>query len=593
MAEENANVTSALAVVEEQQKVVGSALVAASGTAVLAENSDTSTEILEQIRFIQNQTLRAVRDVANGIMEMVAFNKLQDRRALEDKTEDEKENQLDGGPGAMPVKLEPQEGDEGGGGSGIFASILGAFGGMAFLKKLFAPFIAIFGKSGMLVKLFGRFGPLGALILGFTLVYKYSDEIAKALTPALDKLKDLATKLKPVTDFLIRVGDFLIKSLLGAVGGALELVVDAVTGIVEGFTMIFEGDVLGGLNRIFGMEGLLGFLIELPKKIFDKTVEFLGGLAEAMGIDFKALYDNIVLYVTDTITNIKNFFIDLKDNIVQFFTDAYDTVKTTITDAINGAFTFFADIFNSISDFFSDSFNKVKDFVTSLPDKILGFVSNMFRPITDFFTSIGNRIKEAINGIVDALPLPDFVKDKMKFNVTPTQSQLDEVSTGDASVAEKIALDEAKGLTTIAGKYDFKDGVLQQNGQDFRAIGVDFAEAVADEIGEQVKVAYDKTNKRYVVVKQDMALGERTGTTIASPDVDMTDIIGTGNTTNVKLPVGDIPDLENDNQGAVVVNNNNYNTSNSSVNSQTDVHSGKLDTGIDPYFEKSANNLSA
>ena len=46
MAEENANVTSALAVVEEQQKVVGSALVAASGTAVLAENSDTSTEIL-------------------------------------------------------------------------------------------------------------------------------------------------------------------------------------------------------------------------------------------------------------------------------------------------------------------------------------------------------------------------------------------------------------------------------------------------------------------------------------------------------------------------------------------------------------------
>ena len=53
---------------------------------------------------------------------------------------------------------------------------------MAFLKKLFAPFIAIFGKSGMLVKLFGRFGALGALILGFTLVYKYSDEISKALS---------------------------------------------------------------------------------------------------------------------------------------------------------------------------------------------------------------------------------------------------------------------------------------------------------------------------------------------------------------------------------------------------------------------------
>jgi len=316
-------------------------------------------------------------------------------------------------------------------------------------------------------------------------------------------------------------------------------------------------------------------------------------LATAVGEFFTNLYNDIVTYVTDVITSIGNWFISLKNNIVQFFVDAYETVKTTITDAVNGAFTFFADIFNSISDFFSDSFNKVKDFITGLPDKILGFVSNMFKPITNFFASIGNRIKEAINGIVDALPLPDFVKDKMKFNITPTQSELDEVSTGDASVAEKIALDEAKGLETIAGKYQFKDGVLQQNGQDFRAFGAGFAERVAEEIGSQAKVAYDKKNKKYVVVKQDMSLGERGGTTIQSPDVDMTDIIGTGNTTNVKLPAGSIPDLANDNQGAIVVNNNNYNTSNSSVANQTDVHSGKLDTGIDPYFDKNASNISA
>ena len=587
MAEEDKNIGTALAVVEEQQKVVGSALVAASGTAVLAENSDSSMDILEQIRDIQVKTLRGINDVATNIKDMFTFDKLQDRRAKEDQTELEKENMSNVGDDGMPVKvINNEEGGEGG--KGVFGAILGALGGMAFLKKLFAPVIAIFGKSGLLVKLFGRFGPLGALILGFTLVYKYSDEIAAALAPAIDKIKDIIVKLKPLIDFLKRVGDFLIKQLLEGVGGALTLVVTAVEGVIDGFKMIFEGDVLGGLNKMFGMEGLLGFLLELPKKIFDKTVEFLGGLAEAMGIDFKALYDNIVLYVTDTITNIKNFFIDLKDNIVQFFTDAYETVKTTITDAINGAFTFFADIFNSISDFFSDSFNKVKDFVTSLPDKILGFVSNMFSPITNFFASIGNRIKEAINGIVDALPLPDFVKDKMKFNIQPTQSQLDEVTTGDASVAEKIALDEKKGLTTIAGKYDFKNGVLQQNGQDFRAIGAGFAESVADEIGEQVKVAYDKTNKRYVVVKQDMALGERTGTTIESPDVDMTDIIGTGNTTNVRLPVGDIPDLENDDQGAITVVNNNYNTNNSSVANQTDVHSGKLDTGIDTYHDKLA-----
>ncbi len=591
MAEENKNVSSALAVVEEQQKIVGNALVAASGTAVLAENSDTSTEILEQIRFIQNQTLRAVRSVADGIMEMVAFNKLQDRRALEDKTENEKESGLGGD--ITPVKIAPQDGagEEGGGGKGIFGAILGAFGGMAFLKKLFAPFIAIFGKGGMLVKLFGRFGPLGALILGFTLVYKYSDEIAKALSPALDKLKELAVKLKPVTDVLLQIGDFLMKGIIKGIGEVISFLIGTVEKFIDGITKIFTGDIMGGLNDIF--EGILRTILAVPLMIVNFLKPLFLDLVDMIAEPWNNMVTSVNQYISDTFIAIKDYFIELKDKFIGFFTEAYNTVQTTITDAINGAFTFFADIFNSISDFFSDSFNKVKDFITGLPDKILGFVSNMFKPITNFFASIGNRIKEAINGIVDALPLPDFVKDKMKFNITPTQSELDEVSTGDASVAEKIALDEAKGLETIAGKYQFKDGVLQQNGQDFRAIGAGFAEAVAEEIGSQAKVAYDKTNKKYVVVKQDMALGEREGTTIASPDVDMTDIIGTGTTTNVKLPVGKIPDLANDNQGAVVVNNNNYNTNNSSVSSQTDVHSGKLDTGIDPYFEKSANNLSA
>ena len=67
-----------------------------------------------------------------------------------------------------------------------------------------------------------------------------------------------------------------------------------------------------------------------------------------------------------------------------------------------------------------------------------------------------------MNGIIDALPLPDFVKDKMKFDITPTEAELKDAEsmTGDAKLAEKIALDEAAGIETIGGKYQFKDGVL-------------------------------------------------------------------------------------------------------------------------------------
>ncbi len=588
MAEENKNVSSALAVVEEQQKIVGNALVAASGTAVLAENSDTSTEILEQIRFIQNQTLRAVRSVADGIMEMVAFNKLQDRRALEDKTENEKENI-----GALPGDI---PGDSGGGvaddadqKTGGFFGFIGGLPGAGFLKKIIAPVTAFFGKSGLLVKLFGRFGPLGALILGFTLVYRYADDIAKALAPALDALKKIGTTLQPVFDEIMKVADMVVKGALLVIGQTLKLAIET---LELGFmtfvnSLVFVKDLLWGFitgdlelvksaftNLFAGFQEIGDKFISAILKTF---TDMINGIGELFG--FENLIDPLKKFFLETIPDI--------------FTEAFENFKIEIKKDIDFAIGRFNEIFTFVADTFNNLVTGVKDAVVGIPSTIIGLVDKMFKPITNFFASIGNRIKEAINGIVDALPLPDFVKDKMKFNITPTQSQLDEVSTGDASVAEKIALDEAKGLETIAGKYQFKDGVLQQNGQDFRAIGAGFAEAVAEEIGSQAKVAYDKTNKKYVVVKQDMSLGEREGTTIQSPDLDMTDIIGTGNTTNVKLPVGSIPDLANDNQGAVVVNNNNYNTSNSSVNSQTDVHSGKLDTGIDPYFEKSANNLSA
>ena len=201
---------TALSVVEAQQNIVGGTLVGASGAGVLAETpSDSTSQILEQIREIQVQTLRAVRSVADGIMEMVDIQKLQDRRALEDKTENEKEANLGGVPGGVPgAGADPGDVDERTGG---FFGFLGALPGAGFFKKLLLPITAFFGKSGLLVKLFGRFGPLGALILGFTLVYKYSDEIAKALAPALDKLKVLGEKLKPVTDFLIKKSPIFIK----------------------------------------------------------------------------------------------------------------------------------------------------------------------------------------------------------------------------------------------------------------------------------------------------------------------------------------------------------------------------------------------
>ena len=166
---------TALRIVEEQQAIVGDALVGASGSAVLAESTDSQSQILEQIRDIQLKTLRGIGEVVSTMKDIFDLDKLQDRRAKEDQTELDKENlNLYGAGGDYGGKISPQDADKASG--GIFG-FFGALPGAGMLKKLFLPITAFFGKSGLLVKLFGKFGPLGALIIGFTLLYKYSDEI--------------------------------------------------------------------------------------------------------------------------------------------------------------------------------------------------------------------------------------------------------------------------------------------------------------------------------------------------------------------------------------------------------------------------------
>ena len=574
--------STALTVVQAQQNIVGGAMVGASNSAMIVEPVERTTELLERLTEINMLMLKNLNEIFATLKETLGLDKLQDRRAKEDQTELDKEN-LSGGVGG---NINSQEADKPSGGMFGFLGLIPSTG---IFKKMFAPIVAFLGKGGLLVKLFGRFGPLGALILGFTLLYKYSDEISKALAPAIDKIKELIVKLQPAIDVLKQIGDFLMQGIIKGIGEAITFLIGTVEKFIDGITKIFEGDIMGGLNDIF--EGIVRTILTVPLTIINFLKPLFLDIIDYISEPWNNMVTNVNQYISDTFIAISNYFIELKDKFVGFFVEAYNTVKQTITDTINGAFTFIGNIFTTIGNFFSDSFNMVKDFVTGLPGRIVGFVKNMFSPIIDFFLNIGNTIKKAVNGVIESLPLPDFVKRKIKFNIAPTEAELKEAEslTGDAKVAEKIASDQRQGIEKIGGDNVFKDGVLQQNGKNLEVSNLGFAESMAEEMGEQVKVAMNKKTGKYVIVKNDMKLAEREGTTVQSQDLDMTDIIGQGGIdTNIKIPSTSIPDLANDNQGAVTVVNNNYNTNNSSVANQTDVHSGALDTGIDTYHDKLA-----
>ncbi len=575
MADEDQKLGTALSIVEEQQKVVGTALVAASSTTLLAESTDSSMQILEQIRDIQVKTLRGISDIGKTMKETLGLDKLQDRRAREDATELDKEKDKGLPAGSAGIEV-PEEGKKE---TNMFG-FLGAIPGAGVFKKMFAPILAIFSKGGLLVKLFGKFGPLGALILGFTLVYKYADEIAAALAPAIDKIKVLIVKLEPLMKFLKDVGDFLIKNLLEGVGRALSFVIDAVTKVVDGFTQMFNGDILGGLATIFG--GIFDFIIAIPKAMFMQVIKILSPLAKAVGDFFVDIYDGIVKSINDTIQGIKDWFNGLYDSVVGFFVTAYENAKKQITSDINGMLQFVSDIFNTVYNAIADAVTAVKNFVVGIPDRIMSFVTSMFDPIIDFFSGIGDSIKNAINGIIDSLPLPDFIKNKVKFDTTPSDTEI-------AKGSKELAKDETPQAKSIVQHIAENKDKIQAYAE-ARGLPFDLEQTMLmakhSTPTDNPKMMFGNANYSDMMSLKNLDGATELIKSGESPTAQAQ--MKEEKTVTPKIKMADLPPVKEGKEPPINVTNNNFNTTSNSVASNTDVHSGKLDTGIDPYFEKNA-----
>ena len=573
MADQDIIQTTALAVVEQQQKIVGSALVGSAGAGALAGgDSQSQFDILEQIRDLQMKSFRGIQEVVKKLSDMLSFDENVANRTKEDANELAKESKSNQGLVSDGDSGGDKEGEEKAKGLSAFTGFLAGLPGVGAIGKLLTPITAFFGKSGMLFKLFGRFGPLGAIILGFTILYKYSDEIMKALAPALDKIKELVVKLQPAIDVLMAIGDFLIKGIIEGIGQAISFVIGTVETFIDGFTKLFSGDIIGGLSDIF--EGIVRAILTVPLMIV-------------------------------------NFLTPLFKNIVGLMAEPWDNM-------VNSIHTFFGNLFTSIGEMFMNVYNNVKDFVTSLPDRFIGFVTNMFAPIIDFFAGIGDRIKTAVNGIIDSLPLPKFVKDKMKFETEATKAadeRIDETGVKGKYVDDSITGMQRERMTgggatmneafnEVAGE-GYGEARINNNGFETRGI------LTPEEFGEynkldtdgqleylknmdekeqkrrrmldklmNEKITFDNKNKDYIA-KYKTAPDE-----MMSPDDQM--LQDSKFQRQAKIQASSIK--PSDNKQTPIIINKGGDTNNASVQQKSETYTGPLETGIDPYFDRASYN---
>ena len=576
---------AALGIAQQQQEIVGGALVGGTGAVGADGTLAQEVPILEQILAIQNSMLTAIKDVAQNLIDMLSFDEDEARRRKERLTEKNKEIGPGGEVGSEGVD---DAVDDGGGGrkKGWLGALLGG-AVLLKLRKLLAPILLFFGPKGMLFKLFGRFGPLGLLIVGFTLFYKYAEEISEALQPAIDKIADIVEKLQPLIDLVMDIGDFLIKDFIKTVGEAFDYLFGGIETFIDGVKLLFDGDWKAGLTLMF--QGLLDFLMAIPTAVFNSLVRIFDAVWEKVGPSFIKMVEGVKQLAVDALLAVTEWFQELKDKIVGFFKDGYEKTKAIMSNAVQSSFDFMANIFNSIGTFFSDSYDKVKTWITGLPDRVLGMVKEMFQPVLDFFAMITNKMKGIINGIVDALPLPGWLKDKIKFDIEPTDAQLQaEVDKEVEKFKEKKAaqVDELPqvSLSDQLGSMKIKDGILQDETGSGPAVfesesrAKTYARSIMmkdhEGTGPELEVI-GKDNKFYVIVKD-------LNTSLNPKVLNLNDA---GASAVPAVNAADLEDIDSAKAGVNTVIHQTYSVK-KAVAAKSDVHSGPLDVIVDPYHDK-------
>ena len=198
-------------------------------------------------------------------------------------------------------------------------------------------------------------------------------------------------------------------------------------------------------------------------------------------------------------------------------------------------------------------------------------------------------------GLEGETDLGDHFESKKKDKVI-IEKPLMPANTGDAGVAEKVAKDNKQdsksGNETIGGKYNFQDGVLQQNGENFETGVPQKAEMIARKIGDQVKVARNNETGNYVIVKKDMVTAEKPDTKIMQGATGDIEGVTGSKQDKFKKPDTIKKDLKGEGTSSgstttTVVNN--QPTTETKVNNATNMFTPINTSSGDSYFDRQAN----
>ena len=311
--------SGAIKVIQTQQNMVGGAIAGGAGSVANSMSGDT-IQILEDLKEISLRQYKGLTKVAKLLADTLNFDKAKARREKDQASELAKEKKSSFiGPMSPQGPTMPADKEGGLGGGGLLAGLgIGSLltNAKSILGKIIKPFkklLVAFGSFTRLTPLLGRLapmlaagGPIGLVIGGLFLLVQYSDEIVKALSPAIDKIAQVFKELQPIFDIIMEVLDSGIKmgittlgASLSAVGDVIGGVADLIMGIFDTVSVIFTGakDLIDG--KISGMDFVKLIWDQGIKKILMAPINMLKNLGETMFDFIKGLVKSLPFGIGD------------------------------------------------------------------------------------------------------------------------------------------------------------------------------------------------------------------------------------------------------------------------------------------------------
>ena len=567
--------SGAIATVETMQNVVGRPVIALSQSQRLdyIENVD-QTRILQGILGGIMQMYSVLLDIKNSqniqTTEAIEANDIQQdkQRQIRDVSSEQNLEATDDKP--MMEKL------------GNITATIG--------KKLkgFGEGAAKFGKS--IGGFFAGKGPLLLIVGALFLLRTQMDTLVKALTPAIEAIRDKV--IPPLINFYEKIIKPFVTTFIEGLGKGLPSVFEGLGSIIQGVVDIFSGDIIKGLKNIFGGFG------NILKGAADFILNFFGTSTDEIS-------DNIEKFFTGIIKGIKAPFIAVYD-----FLKPGGTADKFLQESV----------YAPIDRFFEG----VKQFFVNLWDGAVNAVQNTFKSIGDFFSNIVDKIKTAINGVIDSLPLPDFIKNKLRLD-TKASEEADakknefiqkaniEYSANRMAPEEQSKImnklypsdtpkstRDSKGRSAIERFKDNQKEIALQRAQP----GAEEFRASQNDINPEAlkrQEALSKFKEEDYIKASELEYGSsidpseltdrqkfkfmRSGKSVNPEDDQMDRVLTPKRKTT-------IPSLDRDTAGggASIVNAP-VNSSSVVNNNQPTISFTKMDTGVDPYTEKMQNSF--